>query len=481
MPPEETQSDDFRADMSLTPPPEAPPPPEPTDSQKGAEAERKRVAAIRKACLNAGCSRALETELIEKGTSVEDAQSRILDWIGAQNNNDVPRQTSRPDPNIRVGEDPLMHVREGIENALLHKAHPHQTIKDDRGNEKEVGFKLSDKGREYRGLNLIRLAERYLVKRGVRTEGMSPMEIAGMALGLTRAVGMHSTSDFALLLADVSGKTLRAAYDESPQTFGPITRRATARDFKDVKRNQLGEAPTLELVLEHGEIPAGTIAEAREVYHLSTYAKRFAITRQALINDDLDAFSRLPLMFGRQARNVESDIVWAQITGNPAMGDSTNLFAAGHSNVASVGSAISVDAISEGRAAMRTQTGVDGATLLNIMPRFLLVPAALETLADQFVTQVVPQQPSNVNPFAGRLSVIAEPRLDSNSSTAWYLAASVADGQDVLELAMLEGQDGPLVEQEVGFNVDGIQMKVRHDIGAKVIDWRGLFRNTGET
>jgi len=84
-----------------------------------------------------------------------------------------------------------------------------------------------------------------------------------------------------------------------------------------------------------------------------------------------------------------------------------------------------------------------------------------------------------VNPFAGRLTVIAEPRLDGVSTSAWYLSAAIADGQDVLELAMLEGQDGPLVEQEVGFIVDGIQMKVRHDVGAKVIDWRGLYKNAG--
>jgi len=31
----------------------------------------------------------------------------------------------------------------------------------------------------------------------------------------------------------------------------------------------------------------------------------------------------------------------------------------------------------------------------------------------------------------------------------------------------------------VGFIVDGIQMKVRHDVGAKVIDWRGLYKNAG--
>jgi len=474
---EQTRSEEFRADMSLTPPPTPKPAPEPTDQQKGAETERKRVAGIRKACLNAGCSRALESELIEKGVSLEEAQTRVLEWVGAQNQNDVPRQVSRSSGHeVTVGEDPFIHVREGIENALLHKAHP--WTKDANG--REVGFKLSDKGHEYRGLNLIRLAERYLIKQGIRTEGLSPMEVAGIALGLTSRSGMHTTSDFSLLLADVAGKTLRAAYNEAPQTFAPITRAATARDFKPMKRNQLGEAPQLQLVLEHGEIPAGTIGEAKEQYSLATYAVRFAITRQALINDDLDAFSRLPLMFGRQARNKESDLVWAQITDNPNMGDGVALFHANHGNLAGSGGAIDVTTISAGRSAMRVQEGVDGATKLNIIPRYLIVPAAKETVADQFVSvNLLASQASSVNPFAGRLTVIAEPRLDGVSTSAWYLSAAIADGQDVLELAMLEGQDGPLVEQEVGFIVDGIQMKVRHDVGAKVIDWRGLYKNAG--
>jgi hypothetical protein len=58
------------------------------------------------------------------------------------------------------------------------------------------------------------------------------------------------------------------------------------------------------------------------------------------------------------------------------------------------------------------------------------------------------------------------------------LAAS-ADQIDLVELAMLEGVDGPVVETQVGFKVDGIEVKCRHDVGAKVIDWRGFYKNPG--
>jgi hypothetical protein len=86
------------------------------------------------------------------------------------------------------------------------------------------------------------------------------------------------------------------------------------------------------------------------------------------------------------------------------------------------------------------------------------------------------------------LTVIAEPRLETGitigsataagSSTAWYLASS-PDQVDIIELAMLDGQEGPLVESRIGFDIDGLEIKCRHDVGAKVIDHRGLYKNDG--
>src|SRR5262249_36134419 len=120
-----------------------------------------------------------------------------------------------------------------------------------------------------------------------------------------------------------------------------------------------------------------------------------------------------------------------------------------------------------------------GVEKLNISPRYLLVPTAKETIADQFVsTALVASAAASVNPFAGKLTVVAEPRLDDASGTAWYLAASI-DQIDIVELGLLAGETGPAVESRVGFDVDGLEVKVRHDVAAKVIDWRGLYKNPG--
>jgi hypothetical protein len=62
-----------------------------------------------------------------------------------------------------------------------------------------------------------------------------------------------------------------------------------------------------------------------------------------MINDDTNAFGRLAIQFGRMARQKESDLVWAQITGNPVMGDGVTLFHASHDNVSGGAGAIAID------------------------------------------------------------------------------------------------------------------------------------------
>jgi hypothetical protein len=438
---------------------------DPDERSLGAEAERQRVQGIMTACRAARLPQKFADSLIESGEDLLDCQRKIFDEMSKRGGDDLGPRRGQARVEI-TGDDPLVHQRDGIQNALLHRVAPHY-------------FKLEEIGRNYRGLTLLDTAKLYLTSRGQRVTDMSRLELAGVALGFSVRGGYHTTSDFPLLLADVANKTLRRAYDEFPITFAPIVRRTTVPDFKNVNRVQLGDAPTLQKVLEHGEFTRGSISEGREQFAISTYGRIFAITRQALVNDDTSAFERVPMMFGRALRSLESDLVWAQITSNPTMGDSNALFSTAHGNLATDDGAIDTTTLGAARTSMRKQTGLDGQKI-NVVPRFLIVPAALETDADKQVTTIVPAQASNVNVFSGRLTVVAEPRLDDASTAAWYLAGDPAQ-IDIIELAMLEGQDGPSVESRIGFDVDGVEIKARHDVAAKVLDWRGLYKNEGDT
>jgi hypothetical protein len=69
-------------------------------------------------------------------------------------------------------------------------------------------------------------------------------------------------------------------------------RGVTATDFKPMYPTQVGNFPALKPVMEGAEFSYGSIAEGRESYQLATYGRIVALTRQAIINDDLRAFPK---------------------------------------------------------------------------------------------------------------------------------------------------------------------------------------------
>uniref|UniRef100_UPI003AE63D26 prohead protease/major capsid protein fusion protein n=1 Tax=Paracoccus sp. T5 TaxID=3402161 RepID=UPI003AE63D26 len=419
-------------------------------------AERDRVSTIYDLAGRLNLERSFAEDLVKRGVSVDESRRLILDQVAAKSDE------TRTFPHVSVplgGRDERITRRDAVANALLHRYSP--TL-----------FPLEDAARQYRGMTLLELARESLGNAGVNTRGLSRDEVATRAL--------HSTSDFPEILSAVTNKTLRQAYDAYPRTFSLFCRQVLATDFKAMHRVQLGEAPQLLEVGESGEFKRGTLGESKESYKVKTYGRVVAITRQVLINDDLDAFTRIPAMYGNSIAQLESDVVWGIITANPAMADGTALFHANHKNLAGTGAALAVDAVGAARAAMALQTGLDKKTVLNIRPAFLIVPAALELKAEQLVAQnLVPAATSSVVPQSIRtLSPISEPRLDAASATAWYLAAS-PNQIDTIEYAYLEGQQGAYIETRNGFDVDGVEIKCRLDFGAKAIDWRGLYKNPG--
>ena len=412
------------------------------------------------------------------GTSVDEFRKVLMDHMAAHQ--------AETQPNIRGGHvGAATHVGEvapekraaAIENAILHRINP-------------AKYELTAEGRDFRGLDLLGIARDCLEARGIRTRSMTNDEIARQALAVRDVGGLHSTSDFATILSNVTNKSLRAAYDEAPQTWRPLVRITSVKDFKAKTVVQLGEAPALELVNESGEFKRGTIGEASESYKIATYGKVIGFTRQALINDDLSAFDRIPTAFGRSAAQLEGDLIWAQILSNPTMGDGTALFHASHRNLGDA-AAIGLPAISAARLAMAKQVGLDGKTVLNLNAAFLIVPQAQLTTAEQFLSPISPAQISHTVPESlRRLGIITDARLDNGivnpgikvnvagSATAWYTAASPSQ-IDVVEVAYLNGNQGVFTETRTGFDIDGIETKVRLDIGAAVIDHRGLYKNPG--
>ncbi len=283
------------------------------------EAERDRVSTIYDLAGRLNLERGFAEDLVKRGVSVDEFRRLILDQVAAKSDE------TRTFPHVSVplgGRDERITRRDAVANALLHRYSP--TL-----------FQLEDAARQYRGMTLLELARESLGNAGVNTRGLSRDEVATRAL--------HSTSDFPEILSAVTNKTLRQAYEAYPRTFMLFCRQVLATDFKAMHRVQLGEAPQLLEVGESGEFKRGTLGESKESYKVKTYGRVVAITRQTLINDDLDAFTRIPAMYGNSIAQLESDVVWGIITANPAMADGNALFHTTHKNLAGTGAALAVE------------------------------------------------------------------------------------------------------------------------------------------
>lgn len=353
--------------------------------------------------------------------------------------------------------------REGAVGALLHRANP-------------GAHKLEGAAAQFRGMSLLDMARDAVAFSGKNVRGMDRREIAVQAL--------QSTSDFPAVLEAVVNKTLRQAYQEAPRTFTQFSRQATLPDFKEISRTQLSGAPNLKRVIEGAEYEYGEMTDGAEKYRVQKYGRIVAFTWETIVNDDLNALSRLPAAFGASAASLESDIVYAILTGNPNMADGNALFSAAHHNLgtaAPLSDALDpaeANPIAEMRKMMTLQKGLEG-RYINVRPRYLVVPPSLEEVALKVTSaNFVATKGTDLNVFGPSLIPISEPRLEDASSTAWF-GVSEPSAIDTIEYAYLEGYEGVFTETRQGFHVDGVEIKCRHVFGAKAIDWRGLFKNAG--
>jgi len=462
---------------------------------KGMKQERKRISDIRAMFgphLDRGAEYAdLMDECIDKGVPLERATAYLLDLYGGEHeplttdfqqdehNGSLDRGTTadmgkpaRMKGNVSAGTDSLDKFLEGAERSIIAKA----GLMSDKSEERDA------RSSELGGMSLSELAREYLRVTNINAAGMDKRAMVGAAF--TRGIISHGTSDFANLLENVANKAALIGFDEAEETWSTWCRSGSLPDFRQGSRVNMSTFGDLDIVYENGEYKYGTFSDLKETLTLVTYGKLFSISRQAIINDDVDAFSRIPRSMGRAANRKVGDLAYAVLTGNPTMNqDSTALFIAGHSNFVANGSgaAPSVATLETAFTAMATQTDPAGNTL-NIMPNYLIVPHALRGTAE--VLQSATYDPAGTagtltpNTVQGRFQVVADARLDSNDAAAWFLAGN-QNVYDTVEVAFLDGNDAPYLESKDGWSQDGVEYKVRIDAVAAPLDFRALYMNDG--
>jgi HK97 family phage prohead protease len=410
---------------------------------------------ILRACSRANLPRDAERAMIEQHERSPMNETQLFDAVveavGAKRNA-APINSNR-EPG---GGD--SHIRHAFADALYARL---------------TGTEPSERARPFAGASLVEMGRSLLERNGEPVRWLRPSAVVDQ---LTRGA-QHTTSDFAFLVDNATRRFLIDTFSAIASPLKPLARPRTLTDFRPANAVKVEGPGGLRLVPESGEFKRTTMSEGSDSIRLHTYGEIFAISRQALINDDLGAFSDIARFFARAAAETEATYLASLINGDGVpLSDGVTLYHADHGNKAASGGAINETTLSAARIAMRNQKNLDGETFANVSPRYLVVGPAKETEAEKMLASISPATSDNSNPFAGRLDLVVDPRLVGN---AWRLFADPMM-HPVLHFATLEGQEGLYTDTRIGFDVDGVEFKARWDIGAAAWDYRGTYLNPGD-
>lgn len=462
---------------------------QPAAPVNGGALERQRVASIRGKLTRAGLP--LEGDfartLLDQEVSAADAGDRILGHLTRDQGDVITSQVTT------IDSDADKSIR-ALEDALTARIMTGQLTRDEQT---KLGERLQ--GSPYASRTLLEMGEDYLgrvlgqraVAHGSKLDRAATILHTRRHDGQRSSPGFHVTGDFPSVLANVAHKSMRRQFDLTRETYSAWTVRGILTDFKQALRAQLSEAARLIRVPEGAEYRYGAIGDTGEPIQLLKYGRILPLSMEAMVNDDLGAFARLPRSFGGMSQQLVADLVYAHLTGNTVMSDGLGIFHSTHANlVTGAGNsfaAAGVDALSNVRVLGRNQKAVPSGDPIETAPFIavdlphLRVPTALETAAQRLTSTIQPALVGSVNPFSGAFqTVMAEPRLDVASAIAFYMFADPGQ-MDTIEVSYLQGEDGPVVESRIGFTTDGVEIKVRLVVATSPIEFRGMYKNNGTT
>lgn len=132
---------------------------------------------------------------------------------------------------------------------------------------------------------------------------------------------------------------------------------------------------------------------------------------------------------------------------------------------------LSEAALTAARKHMRTVKGLDGKTIINAVPKYLVVSPDLETDAEKLLATIYAATTDDVQPI--KLTLVVEPRLTGD---AWYLLADPASVPSI-QYAYLSAAQGVQIQRQEAWDTLGLKYRAFLDFGCGWLDWRGAFRS----
>lgn len=449
---------------------------------EGAAEERARLDAFNSAASKLGLSLtdAKVGELRNSGRPAADLSLELID-LAATRQDAAPTVNGQVPANVVVGMEQFDHLREGLHSALFHKASGGRAA-------------LTDSGRQFAGRRTAGMFRQFMLAAGGPSgiRDLSDVDIIKLGLGNDQALhgrvfGSFSMSTTSLpsILADAMNKRLRMAAREVATPWRSFCRRGDNRDLRAKHIAQFSTGPDLLPVGEGAPYQVGTFTDGAETMTIGKFGRIACYTEEAAINDDLRAFSRIPAALVAAAFRMQRNIVIGLVTSNPNMADGNPVYDAARNNIIAGGSGnppnspANLDAL---RVIMAQQLGLGGHPIEAPMD-IIFVPKALELVAQQVTSALVGASSTAENrvPLTTGIQVIADPLLDAASTAVWYgfTDPNMHPEADTIEYGFLEGAEEIQTSTRVGFERDGIDMKVKSYFGAAWADYRYTARNAG--
>jgi len=293
--------------------------------------------------------------------------------------------------------------------------------------------------------------------------------------------GGFSTINLPGILGNVANKVLLEAFTRVDATYDRVAQQADYANFYMHSIFRLEHLGDFELVANNGELKHGALGQDYFTNKVDTYGQLLTLTRQQIINDDLNAFRSLTAQLARKARIAVEKALYTLVL------DPTNTFyTAGNGNLLT-SSSLGVTELGAAEAALLQMADANKDPIYAI-PRFILVPPQLRYLGSQLYSSKLVNdyaggpRPTD-NPFAGRFEPVTSPFmsapiLTNYSATTWYMLADPLM-LPAFEVAYLDGRRQPTIEtHDAQFNVLGLQMRAYWDFGVAALDPRGAIKNT---
>lgn len=319
------------------------------------------------------------------------------------------------------------------------------------------------------------------------------------------AVEAMSTSDlFVSATGDVLDRELMARYAEIDTQWASFATRTTVRNFKPKKMvDILGGRSTLDRVPELKEYPQADYDIREYSIKVEKYGRRFGLSWEAGINDDLDELQTVPNQFATAAR-VTEDVNALSLIADPVSGAPNAAFFKDYTgddiagpNTTPTTLALTSENLSTAITAVKLRRDHQG-NLVAPGRLILMVGVAQEMNARRILnatmirTTVGSRSTDEPNWLNGAVDLVVHNRLAGN---AWFLLPAPATARPAVAVAFLRGFETPDIRvkadtgqslgggalgQDAGsFEIDDTQFRVRHVNGGATMDPLHTYASTG--